>query len=115
MDLRIANPQPRALVDRLRLWKPRLAAATPSATPGEGYQCIMIAANEGTDAVRTVDEIICGPSSPVVARLVVSTHRVVLIAKIMPADKLLHSLFGWRTMRDTRLASDHWIRDTHVF
>jgi hypothetical protein len=53
---------------------------------------------------------------PVVARLVRSTHRVVEHRNILPyADKFNDKLFGWRTMRATRLAIDRWIRDARVF
>ncbi len=53
---------------------------------------------------------------PVVVCLVRSTHRVVGHREIMlDVGNLLDKLFGWRTMRVTRLASDRWIRDARVF
>jgi hypothetical protein len=64
---------------------------------------------------RHVATTIC-EACTVVARLVRSTHRVVAHREIMTyADKFVHKLFGWRTMRATRLASDRWIRAVRVF
>ena len=34
---------------------------------------------------------------------------------MLDVGNLLDKLFGWRTMRVTRLASDRWIRDARVF
>jgi hypothetical protein len=41
-----------------------LGCRRDAATPGKACQCIMIAANEGTDDVLAVNATMCGISSP---------------------------------------------------